>query len=174
MPEAYEVHDGQFIQTVSATSAADALLIGIPGVPAGKVWTLLRAYLTTSAAETQDYWFAILSQGRYYPITAPVEATINSAISRAFPCLREGMEIKLFQDERIYAFRDVATAGSTISCYASIIENDLPFYVEKDKHAERERKQRAMPVSFVTRRALGGFGMAGVGRGLGGGVPRVK
>jgi len=174
MPEAYEVHDGQFIQTAGATSSADGLLSGTPSVPAGKVWTVLRAYLTTSAAETQDYWFSIYSQGRYFAITAPVEASINSGVQRAFPCLREGMEIKLFPDERLFAHRDVATAGSTISVWASIIETDLPFYAEEERHAAKDRKQRALGMPTVTRRALGGFGMPGMGRGLGGGVPRVK
>jgi len=174
MPEAYEVHDGQFLQSVSATSAADSLLIGISSVPDGKVWTVLRAYITTSAAETQDYWFAVYSQGRYFPITLPLEGIVNSGINRSFPCLKEGMEIKLFQAERLFGHRDAATAGSTISIYASIIETDLPFYMEKDKQADKDRRQRALGMSSVTRRSMGGFGMPGVGRGLVGGVPRVK
>lgn len=159
MPEAYQIHDAQFLQVASAISAADALFAAIGPVPTGKVWTLLSVLGYCSAAETQIYWSAIQSlDGNYYPITRPASFAIAPAVSQWFSALLEGMEIKLWPKESIRMHRAVATAGSTIGIYIRYIETDLDFYVELDKHKVLRRRGEAMKESdpgFSRRPGLG-------------------
>lgn len=156
MPDAYEIHDGQFLQlAASAPSAAGGLFVNTGAVPAGRVWTILSAFVNCSVAETQTYWFAIYGVSDYFPITNPASVSINPVTLQYYPMLREGMEVKLFPGEFLFAFRGAATAGSTISISARYIETDLPFYEELDKYANKARFRRAIDI-LSPRRSAGG------------------
>lgn len=145
MPDAYQVHDAQFLQNAYNISAADALVVALGPVPAGKVWTLLNVLGYCSAAETQIYWAAITSiDGNFYPITRPASFAIAPAVQQWWTALLEGMEIKIYPRESIQVRRAAATAGSTIACYIRYIETDLDFYVELDKHKTLQRRSEAM------------------------------
>jgi len=157
MPDAYEIHDAQFIQLLTVTSAADAIVVSLPVVPAGKVWTVLSARVTCSAVETQTYWWSVWNNGFYFPVTVPVSATITPAAWRFFGFVNEGMEFKVFAGEGLSAHRAAATAASTITIMARILENDIQFYREIDKHKELRRKQES-PLQFFRRAAAGGGG----------------
>lgn len=163
MPDAYEIHDAQFLQVLSVTSAADALAISLPSVPAGKVWTFLSAYVNCSVAETQIYWFGIQNPNYpgHFPVTVPASRLITPAVYSFYPMVNEGMEIKVFQNESLVVRRAAATAGSTISISGRFIENDMPFYQELEKHANRIRFRRAAQVSGVRASRSGGFDRGG-------------
>lgn len=154
MPDAYEIHDAQFLQKLSGQSAVAGLSCYLSNgiVPGGKVWTFLSAFINVDVAETRNFWFSILSQGHYFPVTLPQSFALDPATQKYYPMLREGMEIKLFPGERLYAFRDVATAGSTMTIYSRVIETDLQYYVELDKHKVLQRRQMAMEASSPMRR----------------------
>ncbi|MCJ7805728.1 hypothetical protein MUP46_03750 [Patescibacteria group bacterium] len=168
-PEGYELKDGRFVQELQAQTAADALSISVGPVPNGKVWTILSAKLFPGVAETRTVWFAILTLGgTYYPVTAPVTILLNTIIT--FPMVTEGMEIKLYQTERLYAFRDVATAGSSFYIRVRIIETDLPYYSYEDplkKVIAQSQKHGSL-----LRGAGGGAGGGGRPAGGGGGGPK--
>lgn len=153
MPDAYEVHDGQFIQLAANGSVANALSIQLPAVPSGKVWTFLSAFLTVNVAETQDFWFSISSMGFAFPVTIPVQFALAPAVGENFPLVREGMELKLWQGEQLFANRSAATAGSSITVIARYIETDMAFYREADKYKELRRKTGG-PLQFWRSRAV--------------------
>jgi len=160
--DAYELHDARFIQSLIVTSAANALFVQSPVVPKGKIWTVLSAFITTSATETQDYWFAIKDALGYpYPVTKIEEFTVNSAIDRYVGFLTEGMEIKIYPGERVAGLRDAATLGSNMSIFVRFIETDLPYY----SYVEPQRKV----VSQVLRH--GSIYRGGGGGGGGGPLP---
>jgi len=98
--------------------------------------------LFSSVAETQDFWFSILTRdGKYFPVTIPAEASVDTATNRYYPMLREGMELKLFPGESLVGYRDDATAGSSIYVYARFIASDLPYFQYRE------------PLKPVTRKA---------------------
>lgn len=156
MPDAYEIHDGAFLQQKTYTSAADALIATLGPVPGGRVWSILSAYINTSVSETQDFWFALTNYYNF-PVTLPQEFTTDPATAKYFPMLREGMELKLFPNEYLKGYRDAATAGSTISLVIRYIETDLQYYVELDKQKNLQRRMRAMEASSPGVRGSGGF-----------------
>ena len=129
MPDAYDLYDGRFLQEAGSASSAGGLHTQIGPVPAGKVWTIFQAYLSTSISETQNFWFSVVSRAQQnYPVTLPQEFTTVPLVSQVLPMLREGMELKLFPEEYLSAFRAAATEGSTIKIYAKFSETDLPLY----------------------------------------------
>lgn len=158
MPDAYEVRDGQYITTLGAQSAADALYVGVGAVPQGRVRTILTAYASCSVAETQTYWFSIGAFSLSFPITMPTSRTITPAVAQYLPMLLEGMEIKLFQGENLFVYRAAATAGSTISIVTRHIEIDQEFYVELDRYKVLRRRAESIAESqpgFLRRRGFG-------------------
>jgi len=128
MPDAYDLYDGRYLQERTSSCGAGGLHVTIGPVPAGKVWTIFQAYLSTSVGETQNFWFSVVSRAMInYPVTLPQEFTTDPAVSKSFPMLREGMELKLFPGEYLRAFRAAATAD-TIAISAKFSETDLPPY----------------------------------------------
>lgn len=178
MAEAYGLAEAQFIQWKTATSAANGLTVSAGIVPAGKVWTVLGAYIATSVGETQDFWFSVVDKlGSFVmPVVLPIEFTTAPATYHHFPFVREGMEFKLFQGEQLWALRDAATAGSTITIVARIIESDMPLYEYIEPQlAKRLNQMRSEVVQRVA--AAGGAGTGGGGgrpAGFRGGTPRPK
>jgi hypothetical protein len=129
--DAYDLHEGRFIQEPVTLSAADALSISSLVVPPGKVWTILSARYNPSATETRTVQFGILTKGgSFQPIRVPVSVALGVAIY--YPLLTEGMEFKIYPGERIQAVRDVATAASTMLLLMRLIETDLPYYSYED------------------------------------------
>lgn len=147
MPDAYELHDGAFVQLQTNTSAANGLSAIVGPVPAGKIWTVMSAVAAPSVAETQIYWFALTNFGVTFPVTLPASIALAPAVQQFYPLVREGMELKMFPGEYLTAYRAAATAASTISIYVRLIETDLPFYVELDKHKVLRRRARAMEIT---------------------------
>jgi len=177
--DAYELHEARFIQSLIVTSAANALFVQSPVVPKGKIWTVLSAFITTSATETQDYWFAIKDALGYpYPVTKIEEFTVNSAIDRYVGFLTEGMEIKIYPGERVAGYRDAATLNSNMSIFVRFIETDLPYY----SYVEPQRKvvKQYLRHGSIYRGGGGGGGggplpgggPSGGGEGGGGGEPQ--
>ncbi len=161
MPDAYGNEEGRFIQVKYATSAVDALLVPIGPVPAGKIWTVLEAFLSNSCAaggENQYVWFAVSPDGvLYYPVTTPEQHVVDASNGQYLPMLREGMELRLWPGEYLAARRGDHTAGSTIIIYARIIESDMPLYTYDDPQTVlRQRKA----ISSVRTRLGGGVGGA--------------
>lgn len=159
MPDGYELQEGRYLQYRSATSAANGLAIGIGPVPAGKIWTILAGYATCTVAETQIYWWALLdpSATYYYPVVRPVSFAVAPAVGQHFPLLTEGMELKVFAGEYIYAMRAAATAGSTLTAVYRIIETDLPLYTYLEPQEVKRLKNIASQALHGMQRSGGGF-----------------
>jgi uncharacterized membrane protein YgcG len=139
MPEAYEIHDGKFIQDVTRLSAANALSNYVGPVPAGKVWTLLAASYNPDVPETRVVHWQLLSRGTIaYALSTPVSIALSGTLH--YPLLYAADEMKLFPGEYLYIQRDVATAGSTMLIKARLIETDLPYfsYEEPQKKVVRQ------------------------------------
>lgn len=156
MPDAYQNHDGQFLQSRVATSSVAGLSAALGPVPVGKIWTILAAAGVGSTAETQTFWWAIVFASFPFPVSLPQSFSVAPAVNQSFPLLSEGNELKLFQGEYLNLYRAAATAGSTISIYARLIETDMEFYRETDKHQDQERFKR----SLVARGLIGRGGRA--------------
>ena len=142
MPDAYALGEGRFLQNANSLSGANALFASLGPVPRNRVWTILSALAYCSVAETQTYWFAIISlDTNRYPVTAPASASIAPAVTQWYPMLREGMELKLYPGESLYALRAAATAGSSIGLFIRFIESQLPLYEEVEPQVQRRRIQ---------------------------------
>lgn len=125
--DAYDLHEGRFIQERVYNSAANAVYINSDPVPNGRVQTILSASVYPNAAETRTVHYSIFSRGgNYFPVTQPVAIALSTAIQ--LPLLTMGMELKLYPGDSLFAFRDVATLGSTMTLILRWIETDLPFY----------------------------------------------
>lgn len=164
MSSFYRLDEARFIQMRSAVSAANALNIYVGPVPTNRMWTVLAGVMYPSADENTPYWYTIQDRGGVqFPITIPV--TFQTAIAQAkyFPLLTEGTEIAMFQGELLYACRQTAVAGSTLTIYARIIESDIPLH----KYIEPQAARKFRSGWFGRSIATGGGG--GGGEGLGGG-----
>jgi hypothetical protein len=129
--DAYELHEGRFLQEGVFTSAADALYVTSGLVPAGKVWTILSATYNPSATETRTVQYVLAGRNNaQYAIRDPVAIALTTTMG--FPCVTEGMELKLFPGEYLRVQRDVATAGSTMAMKMRWVETDLPYYSYDD------------------------------------------
>jgi len=167
--DAWDLHEARLIQEIAVTSGANALSVYSALVPAGKVWSILGAACFPSVTETRTFWFAISGRSlTLFAITRPQSFAFTTAVNQQIPCLTEGMEIKLFPGERIYAFRDVATAGSTISLVCRYVESDLPFYAYKEPQKEITRAKLRHGSVY---RSSGGISPSGGGGISGGGHP---
>jgi len=160
MPDAYDFSDAKFINFIRSVSAADALFIQTGYVPVGKVWTFLGACAVPSVNETRTFWFAVEapSSGFAIPVTLPQSFAAVTASQLFLPMLREGMELRCYPGERLYVFRDAATAGSTIELRAKYIESDMPLY-EYTEPQERRRLRRSA-VEVIKARGGGGGAFA--------------
>jgi len=175
MPDAYALGEARFINYGQSVAGAGALLVGTAQVPRNCVWTILSALAYCSVAETQVYWFAILGQDtNYYPVTQPASISIAPAVVQWYPMLREGMELKLFPGEQLYAYRAAATAGSTLGLFFRYIESNLPLFNEVEPQLQRKLFSsrpsnigRGIAARILPGRAPGGGG----GEGGGGEVP---
>lgn len=162
MPDAYELYDGKFVQTIQAVSAANALtILTTRAVPDGKIWTILGANYEPSAAETKVVaWGVYTRNAQVYPITIPQSFQYLPTLGLGFPCVREGMEIKLLPGDYLFAARDSATAGSTMAILVRFVETDMPLlrYVEP----QREVPQRRVAHSTIFSASPGAAGRAGL------------
>jgi hypothetical protein len=167
--DAYELHEGRLIQDGIAVSVADVLYAALGPVPVGKVWSILSASLYPSVSETRMVWFSIRARsGMFHPVTVPVSNIAAPGIP--YPMLTMGMEVKLFPGEYLFAYRDVATAGSTITLRLRFIDSDLPYYSYVEPLAKVV--QQAQRRGSITRASSVGAAIAapsGVGRPGGGG-----
>lgn len=177
--DAYPLHEGRFIQVAYANSGANGLSIGLPAVPAGKIWTVLQGLILNDVAggETQYIWFGVGNDGvLYYPVTRPVQQLINPTTFMYFPLLTEGMELKLWPGDVLVARRAAATVGSTFSIYIRYIESDMPLY----EYIEPQIKSRLLRSTIATMQRSGAGAVSrslpprpGREGGGGGGVPPV-
>ncbi|HOV76328.1 MAG TPA: hypothetical protein PK967_20440 [Candidatus Hydrogenedentes bacterium] len=174
MPDAYALGEGRFLQNANSLSGANALFASLGPVPRNRVWTILSALAYCSVAETQTYWFAIISlDTNRYPVTAPASASIAPAVTQWYPMLREGMELKLYPGESLYALRAAATAGSCIGLYIRYIDSQLPLYEEVEPQQQRKRIS-SVPSNIgrgIVARTLPGSSPGSGGGGGGGGTP---
>lgn len=158
--DAYRINEARQVQEIGAQSVADALVVYTGQVPAGKVWTVLCALLSPTVAETQIVWFAIGTVSGYkFPVTRPVSMALAPALEQVFPLVTEGMELKLFPGDRLFAFRAAATAGSAIRMTVRLVESDLPYYQYEEPLKPVLRKSFKHGSAFKG----GGFGYGGGG-----------
>lgn len=153
MPEAYQVHDGQFVIDAYAQSAVNGLTVLAAVVPAGKVWTVIAASMYPDAPETRTVHFSrVTRSGQTMAITIPVEIALSATIQ--YPLLTQGNELKLYQGERLRADRSVAAAGSTFFILFQYIETDMPLYryeePQKEKMRQTFKRGIATAVSGIT------------------------
>jgi len=179
MTAPFDPAEYKFVQLMTATSAADALYVGLPEVPVNTLWTVRAATVRPSAAETRLFWFSV--QGAGWPAAIPITWPTSLAAGTTNPSAaftKEGMEFTLGPGERLYAHRDTATAGSTITLLAAIVVHDLPIYRYTEPLLEdRKKKQFADIIAGRGRffRGRGGGGsLPGLMPGGGGPVPRPK
>lgn len=165
--DAYDLHDGRFIQAPTWASAANATALDSAVVPAGKVWSILSLTYYPDVAETRTVVISILARdGQDHPIRIP--ATIALSPSLRYPGLTEGLELKMYPGESIHISRDVATAGSVMRGRMRMIETDLPYYSYEDPL----KKVIAQPLkhgSIFRGARAGGAGGGGWPEGGGGG-----
>lgn len=162
MPDAYEVAEGRFINFFSVVSAADALYRDFGPVPSGRVWTILSACGVPSVNETRTWWFAVeaYNSGYAVPVTWPTSLAAVVANQQYPAMVREGMELKLFPGERLYVFRDAATAGSSLTLRGRFIESDMPLYHYEEPQL-RNRMRRAIASAIHGRGLAPGGGPPG-------------
>lgn len=125
--DAWDLHEARLIQEQYANSAVAGLSVTSARVPAGKVWTIVRASCAPDADETQLYaWRIAAASGTGFTITYPQQLALTPDLG--IPLVTEGWEMKLYPGEAIQCMRDAATAGSTMVMRYAYIETDLPFY----------------------------------------------
>jgi hypothetical protein len=147
MGAAYELHDGKFVQELTAISVADALYVAMVACPVGKIRTFLQGMYYPSVAETRTItWFMVGGSGSAFPLTRPIQIALD-AVSMIYPLVTEGLEIIQWPGQSIRIMRDVATAGSTMTCKLRFIETDLPYYsyVEPLKKIVQQVVRRSGP-----------------------------
>lgn len=141
-------------------SAADALMVNLSPVPDGKFWIVLNSCVFASVSETRTIWASVITKtANAYPILAPVSATINFS-GRFYPVLEQGFELVMFPGDFLRAYRDAATAGSSIYLAARYVELDLPLYHYDDP--QRRNRMRRSAADFVEE--IGPRGLRGEGR----------
>lgn len=141
MPDAYEIHEGRYVQFAVSQSAANALVVlSTYGVPAGKIWTIIGAGYYPSVSETKTCAFGIYNDGRVYPVTLADSWAYIGNTNLALAALREGMELKLYPGDYLFVARDSATAGSVMNLNFRYIESDLPPYRYTDPQSQVVRR----------------------------------
>lgn len=135
MSATFETYELRQVQEVSQVTAADAvvMLLGYPGVPGNKFWTILSMAYKPSVAETKIISCDKTTRtGKVSGLINPVSLLLNPAV---FTACEQGMTMILLPGEYLQVRRDTATAGSTMIGIMQFIESDLPFaaYVEQLK-----------------------------------------
>jgi uncharacterized membrane protein YgcG len=164
--DAYEIHEGRFIQQRTAASAVlgTTLNLGYPGPGAGKIWTVLAADYYPDISETAVIsWQIVTRIGTSFTVKTPASLALNPLLNH-YGLLEQGMELKLFPGEYLMVIRATAGAGSSMIGNVRFIETDLPYY----SYEEPLKKiiAQSQKHSSVLR---GGGGSSGGGRGSGGG-----
>ncbi len=172
--DAYDLHEGRFLQSRGAASAANGVSVSVGPVPAGKVWTFLAGAYHPSATETKTAYWLIYNAitGEEFPVTQPVAIALGPLIP--LPLVTMGMEIKLFPGEFLFVRRDSATAGSTMDIHTRLIETDLPYYAYEEPQNKVVRKVQQHGQVYRSSGAIsqtggGSPGPSGHGGGGGGG-----
>jgi hypothetical protein len=177
MLSAYDLHEIKLLQEPYVNSAADALFVNSPTVPAGRIWTVLAATCYPSVAETQSVQVSVASTraGTVYALTNPVSIALSSPLRYAV--VPVGNELQMYPGEYLQFRRGAATAGSSIVIAIRFVETDLPMYAYRDvQHKVMRRGIAPRPISV--QRSGGGPGSAptssagrpaGPGGGSGGG-----
>lgn len=157
--DAYELGEARDVQERSATSAADSVQVLLTAVPQNKIWTVLDITYFPSITETRLVVPYIYSR-------ANVQHVIDYAASRAcnpatvqLGLIPMGIEVKLYPGERLGVWRDVATAGSTMTMNCRIIETDMPLY----SYVEPQIQSRIRRARTEIMSSAGGGGVAGPG-----------
>ena len=157
MNQTYHLSEARLAQSLTRTSAADALNISLPAVPTGKFWNIIAAGLYPSVAETRLFFFERISAAAWpFPLTPPISYALDTVIRLGL--LSEGTELVLLPGESLGARRSVATAGSGITIYAQFIESDLPLYTYDEPQIV---KRQARSISSLRSRLGGGIGRGG-------------
>jgi len=168
VPEAYELHEGRFLQELSVAAGVGGLTCALGPVPRGKIWTIIFGFLSPSVAETKTVWYQVSNVSNSFPVTVPMSIALSLAM--VYPLLTNGMELKLYQGQILRGYRDSATAGSNFYMGILYVETDLPYY-SYDEPLKKIVKQ-AQAHGSVYRSSGGvsiGGGMPGGGHGGEGG-----
>lgn len=159
--DAYELHEGRFVQELHDQGAPDGLTVGsaVYATPEGKVRTVLAARLFPDAAETRQVWIGKGTRsGKIFPLSIPYTVALSPSIF--YPLVTEGMEIKLYPGEFLQGHRDAATAGSAMNMDFQFIESDLPFYAYDDP---QNRVVKSVQKHGSVFRSTGGISTGGAG-----------
>lgn len=160
----YKLEETRLVQERSNASAvnADSVLLGYPGVPAGKLWVVLACSYMPDVAETQVITFQKLNAtGTAFSLLNPVSLALNPARATF---IEQGMEYLLLPTEYIRIYRGAHTAGSSMSAYMQIVEIDQPLYTYDEPQVVK-RQEKA--VSSIRQRLGGGRGsLIGPPRGI--------
>jgi hypothetical protein len=94
-----------------------------------------------SVAETQVVGWMKLDNNNYrYQLVNPASMALSPTI-QAFTFIEQGMECMLFPGDYIYARRNAATGGSTMTLYLEYVEIDLPLYVYEEPQVVKRTHQ---------------------------------
>lgn len=151
----YKLEEVRLVQLRNATSAANAELLTLPAVPAGKLWILHSCYYAPSAAETQTVsWLKGLGSPSnfYMTILNPISLSLDPARYLYSTPIEQGMEIMLLPGEFLAVARGNHTAGSTMSCAIQFTEIDLPLYTYDEPQVVKRQER----VLSTLRSRLGG------------------
>src|SRR5512137_2996132 len=172
---AARLDEHKWLQTKTASSAADALLVQTDAVPAGKIWNVLALSYFASANETRNVrWGRVTRENGFLCGGAAAQRAVGPApIETGFidPC----DTVVLYPGQRLRVYRDVATAGSTMTIDYILIESDAPYaqYVDPLRSVTRKPRRSLIPRAYGGggggESGGGGEGSAGSGFGGGGG-----
>lgn len=164
----------RWIQVKTATSAADALSVQTDPAPAGKIWNVLALSYFASANETRNNRWGRVSSVNGFLCAGPAsQRSVGPApIETGF--IDPADVVVLFPGQRLRVYRDVATAGSTMTIDYLIIETDAPFpaYIDPLRSVTRKPRRSLIPGTGGGgggESGGGGEGSAGTGFGGGGG-----
>jgi len=167
----FEIHDLQYAQDYTITSAADALTVNGSATPRARIRAVFLGGYVPSVAETRTLQFSIINPAfGAYPLAPPATVALLALFRYTFVPI--GYEIVLFPGEYLQARRDAATAGSTIQFYFRFVETDQPFYRWKEPQRDRMfQRRRGFPLDSII-----GVGRAAIsshegGRGGDTGIP---
>jgi hypothetical protein len=158
LPEAYNLGDIRLIQERISTSAADALVVNSATCPEGKIWTITAFGYRPSANEARLISFQkVTKSGNAVAVFNPLSMTLNPAWATF---IEQGLIYQLFPGEYIVCRRDVATAGSTMTCLMQLVESDLPLYTYEEPQII---KRQARAISSMRSRIAGSISRRGGG-----------
>lgn len=157
--DAYELGEVRDVQEGAVTSAADAVQVLAPAVPQNKIRTILDITYFPSATETRLVAPYIYSRANVqHVIDYPASRACNPATVQ-LGLIPMGIEIKLYPGERIGVWRDVATAGSTMTMNYRFIETDMPLYSYVEPQLQsRIRRARTEIMAGVSGGSVAGPG----------------